>query len=54
MSVLQVYCADTLFVPTPTPRITPAREGLLATREALGVQMLPEVRRLRFCRVWEG
>ena len=38
-----VYCSDTLLLPTPTPRITPPREALLAAREALGVRTLPEV-----------
>jgi hypothetical protein len=39
----RVYCADRLLFPTPTPRITPARESLLAVREALSVPVLPEV-----------
>lgn len=39
----RVYCADRLLVPTPTPRITPPREGLLAVRTGLGVRTLPEV-----------
>jgi hypothetical protein len=39
---LKVYTADTLFFPTPVPRITPAREALEATREAFGVETLSE------------
>lgn len=38
------YCAATLLLPTPTPRITPPREALLSVRRALGVVTLPEVR----------
>lgn len=41
----RIYCADTLLLPTPTPRITPPREALLAAREALGVRTLPQVGR---------
>ncbi|CAG9461671.1 unnamed protein product [Pedinophyceae sp. YPF-701] len=32
----QVYCATELLYPNPSPRITPAREGLLRLREAVG------------------
>ena len=39
--------ADRLLVPTPTPRITPPREGLMAVRRGLGVRTLPEVRWLQ-------
>lgn len=35
--------ADRLLVPTPTPRITPPREGLQLVRQGLGVATLPEV-----------
>jgi hypothetical protein len=38
----RVYCAERLLVPTPTPRITPPREGLQAVRSGLGVATLPE------------
>jgi capsular polysaccharide biosynthesis protein len=41
-----VYCAETLLVPTPIPRVTPPKEGLLAVRQALKIQTLPEVRRV--------
>ena len=40
-----LYCADVLLVPTPVPRITPPKEGLLAVRSALGVKVLPEKQR---------
>lgn len=40
-----VYCSDVLLVPTPVPRITPPKEGLLAVRSALGVKVLPEKQR---------
>ena len=43
---LKVYTADVLYFPTPTPRITPARESLLATRQELGAgEALPEAER---------
>ncbi|KAI3435029.1 hypothetical protein D9Q98_003081 [Chlorella vulgaris] len=41
----KVYCADRLLVPTPTPRITPPREGLQLVRQGLGVATLPEAQR---------
>ena len=40
-----LYSADTVYLPTPTPRITPTREGLLAVREALGIEVLPAAER---------
>jgi len=44
---LKVYTADVLYFPTPTPRITPARESLEMTREVfLGAEeVLPEAER---------
>lgn len=45
----RVYCANTLLVPTPVPRITPPREALLAVRRALRIQTLPEVGPLLSC-----
>jgi capsular polysaccharide biosynthesis protein len=41
----KIYCANQLLVPTPVPRITPAREVLVATRQALGIQTLPKAQR---------
>ena len=39
-----LHCtAERLLVPTPTPRITPPREGLQLVRQGLGVQTLPAV-----------
>ncbi|XRA97161.1 Ephrin_rec_like domain-containing protein [Pycnococcus provasolii] len=35
------YSADALLMPTPSMRITPSREGLMLTREALGVKAAP-------------
>jgi hypothetical protein len=39
---LALPAAERLLVPTPTPRITPPREGLQAVRSGLGVATLPE------------
>jgi len=41
----KTYSADVLFMPTPTPRITPPLEALESVREALGVRVLPEEER---------
>lgn len=50
----RTYCANTLLVPTPTPRITPPREALEATREALGVMVLPPEQRQLVRRTGRG
>ena len=41
----KAYSADVLYMPTPTPRITPPREALESVREALDVRVLPEEER---------
>ena len=39
------YFADKLIYPAPVPRITPCRESIMATRDALNVTVLPEEER---------
>ena len=41
------YSADALLMPTPSMRITPSKEGLQITRQALGVKAAPEHERTK-------